>query len=83
MGLEKTIGKLDKYFRRLEDGKAKKIKVSHVEKAIQKLKAKEKLLHEELAEATKGEKKDRIEKKLSTVNEQIGRAEWLLDNIES
>lgn len=82
MGLEKISGKLDKYFKRLKDGKAKKIKASHVEKAIGKLKTKEILLRQELADTTKDSKKERIESKLKTVNDQIGRAEWLLDKIE-
>ena len=83
MGLEKTTEKLDKYFNRLENGKATKIKPAHVEKAISKLHAKRQLLMEELGETEKMSKKGRLENKLATVREQIERAEWLLEKIGS
>lgn len=83
MGLEKITEKLDKYFNRLESGKATKIKPSHVEKAIAKLHAKQKLLKDELRDAEKVSKKSRLENKLVTVREQIDRAEWLLEKIGS
>ena len=83
MGLEKITEKLDKYFSRLERGKATKIKPSHVEKVIAKLYAKQELLKDELRDAVKPSKKDRLENKLSTVREQIERAEWLLEKVGS
>ncbi|AXI41038.1 hypothetical protein [Sulfitobacter sp. SK011] len=81
MGLEKIGEKLDRYFNRLEQGKAAKIKPNHVEKVISKLRAKQKLLQEELGSAEKPSKKTRLESKLATVSEQIERAEWLLEKI--
>ena len=82
MGLEKITEKLDKYFGRLERGKAAKIKPSHVRKVIAKLRAKQELLKNEHQEAEKPSKKNRVENKLSTVREQIKRAEWLLGKID-
>ena len=81
MGIESIAAKLDKYFGRLEDGKAKKIKPSHVQKAIDKLRTKQKLLEDERREAEKPSKIARLDKKLATVAEQITRAEWLLAKI--
>ena len=81
MGIEKISEKLEKYVGRLEKGKTSKIKPSHVEKAIAKLQVKQRLLTEELDETTKPAKQERLKKKLSTVREQIERAEWLLGKI--
>jgi hypothetical protein len=81
MGLEKIADKLDKYFKRLDRGKATKIKPAHVEKAIAKLQSKQEQLKVELREAEKPSKKDRLENKLATVSEQIERAKWLLKKI--
>ncbi len=82
MGLEKIAEKLDTYYRRLEDGKAAKIKPSHVDKAIAKLEAKQNDLLRDLHDTEKASKKSRIESKLTTVHDQIARAEWLLTQIE-
>ena len=81
MGLGKIAEKLDKYFDRLEHGKATKIKSGHVRKVIAKLHAKQELLLAEYHEAEKPSKKERIDNKLSTIHEQIERAEWLLARI--
>lgn len=81
MGLDSAIEKLGKYVKRLEEGKAKKIKPSHVEKIIRKLESKDKSLREEIAETEKPEKKQRLEKKLQTVQDQKNRADWLLQEI--
>ena len=81
MGLKKISEKLDSYFSRHEDGKAAKIERSHVEKVIDKLKTKQTLLKEEIKDTEKRSKIERLESKLSTVAEQIERAEWLLEKI--
>jgi uncharacterized protein YaiL (DUF2058 family) len=81
MGLESAVQKLDKYFKRLEKGKAKKIKPSHVKKVIAKLEAKAQLLRTELAETDKADKKRRLQQKLALVQEQQDRAAWLHDKI--
>ena len=83
MGLEKITEKLDKYFSRLERGKATKIKPAHVEKMIAKLHTKQELLKDEARQAEKPSKKNRLENKLSTVHKQIERAEWLLEKVGS
>ncbi len=81
MALSKHVEKLDKYYERLESGKAKKIKPSHVDKIIQKLKVKHAELQQEIQDSQKASKKDRLERKLSIVTEQITRAEWMLAQI--
>ena len=81
MGLGSTVEKLDKYFKRLEEGKAQKIKPSHVEKAIKKLKSKEELLIAEIAETEKASKRERLKRKLDLVREQQERALWLKEKI--
>ncbi|SHJ71053.1 hypothetical protein SAMN05444000_11211 [Shimia gijangensis] len=77
MGLEKSIQKLDKYLERLSQGKAKKIKPSDLAKVERKLQAKKELLTAELEEAQKTSKKERLAGKLSVVNKQLERANWL------
>lgn len=81
MGIESKVEKLDKYYKRLDKGKAEKIKPSHVEKVIRKLQVKEQLLQEELEETTKEDKKTRLRRKIALVREQQDRARWLLDKI--
>ncbi len=81
MALHKAIEKLKKYYNRLEDGDAKKIKPSHVEKVMKKLSKKEEILLKELSEATKASKKKRIQQKLDATREQIDRSQWLLEKI--
>lgn len=81
MGLESAIEKLDKYYKRLDMGKAHKIRPSHVEKMMRKLDAKAALLLIEHAETDKESKKIRLERKLELVQEQQDRARWLLDKI--
>ncbi|WP_343211935.1 hypothetical protein QEZ52_20810 (plasmid) [Aliisedimentitalea scapharcae] len=77
MGLEDTIQKLDKYLKRLKKGKTKKIKPAHLEKIKRKLTTKQDMLKTELAETTKPSKRERLEGKLQIVQEQLGRAHWL------
>ncbi|WP_162797942.1 hypothetical protein [Sulfitobacter sp. JL08] len=81
MGLKKIAEKLDTYYKRLELGKAAKIQSAHVEKVIAKLQAKQEQLKTELSETEKPSKKQRLEGKLATVEEQITRSEWLLREI--
>ncbi len=81
MGLESATEKLDKYFKRLDKGKAQKIKPDHVEKVVRKLEAKAQLLEAEIAETKKETKKHRLERKLKLVQEQLRRASWLQDKI--
>ena len=83
MGLGSITEKLDKYFGRLEDGRAAKIKPAHVEKVIAKLSAKQASLQSELGEAEKPAKKVRLENKMATVREQIERAEYVLQKISA
>ncbi|MBS9716484.1 hypothetical protein J4E70_05960 [Pseudohalocynthiibacter aestuariivivens] len=81
MGLEKYANKIDEYFARLEDGKAKKIKPSHVLKVISKLQKKEQGLVQEIEATEKDSKKDRLKRKVLIAREHIKRAELLLDKI--
>ncbi|MGA9253485.1 MAG: hypothetical protein WBV78_20960 [Roseobacter sp.] len=81
MGLTKIGEKLDKYFGRLDDGKAVKIKPAHVEKVIAKLRAKQSILQQEIDTATKPSQKERLKRKLSVAEDQIERAEWLMEKI--
>lgn len=81
MGLESAMEKLDKYFKRLEEGKARKIKPDHIDKVIRKLETKERHLEADLAETEKPDKKHRLTKKLALVREQKKRAQWLKTEI--
>jgi hypothetical protein len=81
MGLESTIDKLDKYFKRLAEGKAQRIKLVHIEKVIRKLEVKEKLLVTDLADTAKDSKKKRLKRKLALVRDQQERARWLKKKI--
>ena len=83
MGMKKIAEKLDTYNKRLEQGKAAKIQTSHVEKVIAKLLVKQRQLETELSETEKPSKKQRLEGKLATVQEQITRSQWLLKEIGS
>lgn len=81
MPLTKAIEKLKKYYGRLEAGKAKKIKPSHVAKVIDRLLENERSLLEQIATTKKASKKTRLEQKLATTRKQLERAQWLLDEI--
>lgn len=83
MGLKKYADKLDDYFSRLTLGKAKKIKASHVETVIRKLKAKKQQLQDEIERTVKESRKSRLERKVLIANEHIKRAEMLLSEIDS
>ncbi len=82
MELLKSIKKLDKYYGRLKKGNVQKIKPNHVEKVINKLRVKEQIIKDELAETTKTSKAERLNQKLVTVQDQLKRAAWLLLEIE-
>ena len=81
MGLKKLAAKVEEYNARLESGKASKIKPSHVEAVLQKLRSKLTKLETEIATATSADKKARLEGKLATAQTHIERAEWLLKEL--
>ena len=82
MGLKKYADKLDDYFERLTQGKAEKIRASHVDKVIKKLQAKEMQLLDEIGQVTKDTKKARLEHKVVIAREHIRRARLLLEKID-
>lgn len=81
MGLKNIVGRLNKYQQRLEKGKAEKIQQHHIDKAIDKLEAKEALLRKELEDTEKADKRKRLKAKISTIREQIQKARWLSEEI--
>ncbi len=81
MALSKTVEKLDKYYGRLKSGSAKKIKPAHVEKMIDKLKARERDLKDEISTTEKESKKERLERKLLKTQDLTTKAKWLLKEI--
>ncbi|MCI2393515.1 hypothetical protein [Aliiroseovarius sediminis] len=81
MGLESTIEKLDKYFDRLEQGKAQKIEPEHVDEVIRKLEARAQQLEAELADTHKDAKKERVWQKIELVHKQKDRALWLKEKL--
>lgn len=83
MGLKKYADKLDDYLARLTQGKAEKIKPSHVEKVIAKLRARKLQLQDEIGKTTKDPKKARLERKILIANEHVKRAEMLLKEIDT
>ena len=81
MGMKKLAEKVDEYNERLVSGKASKIKPSHVEKVLDKLRKKSAELEDEIAGAKSPEKKARLEKKRAIARAHIERGEWLLKEI--
>ena len=81
MGLKKLAGKVADYNERLERGRANKIKPGHVEKVLEKLRAKETELKAELDAVHSDEKRARLERKLRIAEEHIARAEYLLEQV--
>jgi DNA-binding MarR family transcriptional regulator len=81
MGLGKCVEKLAKYYARLDAGKARKIKPSHVQKVIDKLEAYERGLQDEIQATRKPDKKDRLERKRTSTLEQLEKARWLMSQI--
>mgnify|MGYP001823449719 CR=1 FL=1 len=83
MGLKKLATKVADYKKRLEDGKAHKIKPAHVEAVLQKLRSKEATLQADISEARSADKKTRLEDKLQVARTHIERAEWLLKELSA
>lgn len=81
MGLKKLAAKVAEYNDRLAHGKTAKINPDHVEKVLNKLRAKEAQLGRELGETTDPAKKTRIERKRGIARQHVERAEWLLREI--
>ncbi|MDQ2094544.1 hypothetical protein [Rhodalgimonas zhirmunskyi] len=81
MGLKKLSHKLEDYNQRLERGEARKIEAGHVIAILEKLRNKHAELEAEIEKAKSVEKKDRLKRKLAVAEEQITRAEWLLEEI--
>ena len=81
MGLKKLAAKVAEYNDRLESGKANKIKPSHVERVLEKLRTKTAELEAEIASAQSAEKRERLEIKLKVARTQEERAKWLLGEI--
>ena len=81
MGLKKLAAKVEYYNARLENGKASKIKPSHVEEVLRKLRVKATDLEAEIATAPSADKKVRLEGKLAIARTHIVRAEWLLKEL--
>lgn len=81
MGLKKLAAKVEDYNARRKSGKTSKIKPSHVEAVLQKLRAKSTELEVEIAAATSADKKARLEGKLGIAQTHIRRAEWLLKEL--
>ena len=82
MKLSHSHDKLEAYKQRLEAGKTAKITPEHIAKIIKKLKTKRTKVNDELVEATKSRKKDRLKRKLKTISDQIHRARWLRDQLD-
>ena len=81
MGITKLAAKMVDYNERLVSGNASKIKPSHVEKVLKKLRGKSPELEEEIAAAKSTDKIARLEQKLGIARAQSERGEWLLDEI--
>ncbi len=81
MGLSKNVEKLSQYYDRLRDGKTGEIKKSHVNKVIDKLNSKRNDVEAELGSSKKASKRARLQEKITTIDTQIERAEWLLKEI--
>lgn len=81
MGLKKLAAKVADYNERLKTGKASKIKPSHVEKVLEKLRKKSVELEAEIAATQSAEKRARLERKLEVARAQEERAVWLLNEL--
>lgn len=82
MKLSHSIEKLAEYYERFRKGKVGKIKLKHVDRVLAKLRSKKTALKEDLQNAKKKEKRERLTSKLSIIQIQIDRGEWLRTRIE-
>lgn len=82
MKLSRSIEKLAEYYERFRKGKVEKIKLKHVDRVLAKLRSKKTALKEDLKDAKKKEKRKRMTSKLSVIQIQIDRGEWLRTRIE-
>lgn len=82
MKLSHSIEKLAEYYERFRKGKVEKIKLKHVDRVLAKLRSKKTALKEDLKDAKKKEKRKRLTSKLSVIQIQIDRGEWLRTRIE-
>ena len=82
MKLSHSIEKLAEYYERFRKGKVEKIKLKHVDRVLAKLRSKKTALKEDLKNAKKKEKRERLTSKLSIIQIQIDRGEWLRTRIE-
>ena len=82
MGLKKLTEKISDYNERLERGKANKIKPGDVEKVLEKLRAKEAELAEDLERTEDPEHTERLTRKRAVARQQIERAEWLIRQLD-
>ena len=82
MKLSRSIEKLAEYYERFRKGKVEKIKLKHVDRVLAKLRSKKTALKEDLQNAKKKEKRERLTSKLSIIQIQIDRGEWLRTRIE-
>ncbi len=81
MKLSKSAEKLEKYRQRLSDGKADEIKLSHVERMIEKIKAKKEKLQGELGEAESDGRRERLQRKIEVAEAQLENAAWLMKEL--
>lgn len=82
MKLSHSIEKLADYYERFRKGKVEKIKLKHVDRVLQKLRSKKASVKKDLIDAKKQEKRKRLKRKLSVLNVQIDRGEWLRGQIK-
>ena len=79
MAYEKMAEKLGAYFARLGEGRAHKIKPADVEKVIEKLRQRRDTLREDVEKTP--DKAERLAAKITTLDDLLDRAEWLLAQI--
>lgn len=77
MGVKKLAAKVEEYWDRLKRGKASKIKASHVEKVLSKLRKRALALDETIRNANDKDKSELVIKKRKVIERLIERAEWL------
>lgn len=81
MAMRKVVDRLKEYFARLDAGKVQKIKPRHIKQVIEKLEAKKVDLANEIATASSVASKVELQRKLLIADEQLRRAQWLLDEV--